>query len=66
MYLPNTDKLLSIAEEHRTPTYVYDLDKVRQQYQELDQAITWNNKRIHYAVKANWHPQIIETLRLVG
>ena len=66
MYLPDDKKLLEIAIENGTPTYTYDLNKVASQYKKLETGITWENKRIHYAVKANWHPEILRTLRELG
>ena len=66
MHLPDSQKLIEIAKSHGTPTYAYDLKKVATQYKKLDDGITWSNKRIHYAVKANWHPEILKTLRGLG
>ena len=66
MYLPITKNLLDIAENHGTPTYAYDLSKVRSQFEKLSNAITHPNKRIFYAVKANWHPEILQTLLIAG
>jgi diaminopimelate decarboxylase len=66
MYLPDSKKLLSITSEYGTPTYAYDLNKIKQQYRKLDKSITYESKQIYYAVKANWHPMILQTLKNEG
>ncbi len=66
MYSPDSTKLLRIATEHGTPTYAYDLNKIRTQYQKIEDSISYQNKRIYYAVKANWHPEILNTLHKLG
>lgn len=66
MYLSDPQKLLEIVGDNPTPLYVYDLEKVRVQYQNLDKAISYPNKRIFYAVKANWNADILATLKSLG
>lgn len=57
---------LSFAKEFSTPLYAYDLGVVRTQAQKLLNSITWHNRRILYAVKANYNPDVIRTLRELG
>lgn len=58
--------LLKIAEEQGTPLYVYDLSKIRTQYNNLIHGITYRPLSIHYAVKANWNLEILRTLKEAG
>lgn len=46
------------------PTLVLDLDRVSQQFAALSQGL--GRARIHYAVKANPHPEVIKRLVQVG
>lgn len=66
MYLADTERLLKIASEFGTPTYAYDLDKVKTQYQMLVNSIKYSDKSIYYAVKANHHPEILKLLLDLG
>ncbi|WP_256369806.1 bifunctional aspartate kinase/diaminopimelate decarboxylase [Dyella sp. S184] len=56
-------RLLELAAE-ATPRYVYHLPTVRQQARELKSLTVVN--RLHYAVKANTHPEILRTLVAEG
>ncbi|MBT7609685.1 MAG: diaminopimelate decarboxylase [Bacteriovoracaceae bacterium] len=53
-----------IANEFKTPTYVYDQNKIEKNYQKLYHAFSshYKNFKIHYAVKANPNPAIIKIL----
>ncbi|GGL62890.1 diaminopimelate decarboxylase [Halocalculus aciditolerans] len=55
--------LRAVAAEHGTPTYVQDLDRVRANYERLDDAFP--DARIHYAVKANAGRAVLKALREV-
>jgi len=57
------DALLSLA-ENKTPSYVYHLPTVRQRAQQL-KAITALD-HYYYAIKANAHPAILQTLVAQG
>ncbi len=58
--------LLEIAREYGTPVYVYDLEKIRKQYAKLKKAFEELPFSIHYAVKANANPAVIQTLHQQG
>ena len=58
--------LLQLAEEYGTPLYVYDADRVRECYQSLYRFIDYDKLRIHYAMKANYNPAILQVLRDAG
>ncbi|MFB6144849.1 MAG: diaminopimelate decarboxylase [Candidatus Nanohaloarchaea archaeon] len=53
-----------IIEEHGTPLFVYDKQKIIDQFRRLDDAFSslYNNFSISYAVKANHNPDVVETL----
>ncbi len=60
------DLLLQLAKSHGTPLYVYDLDLIKQRYQELFTYITWPRLRVLYAMKANYNPAILRALHKIG
>ena len=57
---------VGLAKEYGTPLYVYDGACVRRQYQTLYNAIPYPNKRILYAMKANFNPHILRILKQEG
>ncbi len=59
---PSRQKLSQYCNE--TPTYVYDLDFIKQRYLHLQSP--WPLAEIHYAMKANAHPEILRTLQKAG
>lgn len=60
----------ALAETYGTPVYVYDLERVRHNYQVLHSALESRlgqfHPRIYYAAKANLNPAILRTLREMG
>jgi diaminopimelate decarboxylase len=57
-----------IAEQHKTPVYVYDAEKIRSQYRQLSSAFQSNFglSSINYAVKSNPNPHILSLLSKEG
>lgn len=62
----NHDILLSIAQTFGTPTYVYDLKKIKHQFDYLRNVINWPQLDICYAMKANFNPDILNFLNSIG
>ena len=60
------EMLIAIAEQFGTPTYVYDLDRVLQQYKAFTSAFSWPRLKICYAMKANYNPDILKALSRAG
>ncbi len=58
--------LIEIARHYGTPVYVYDLEKVKNRFKDLEKIFSKLNPEIHYAVKANHNPLIIKTLYAEG
>ena len=58
--------LKKIAETHGTPTYVYDLDRIKERYQYFQDAFPWPNLTICYAMKANYNPTVLRTMNSLG
>lgn len=54
--------LVKIAGEYGTPIYVYNLDKVKENYQKLFNSIPYENKKILFAMKSNFNAEILKTL----
>lgn len=50
----------------RTPFYFYDLDLLRQTLDEVNLRSDYENYHVHYAVKANVNPVILEEIRKAG
>lgn len=59
-----TPKIIEISKKYPTPSLLFSLDRVRRNYREIKQSI--NNVEVFYAVKANDHPKILETLDKEG
>lgn len=59
-------KLLELARRYGTPLFVYDADLVRERYRDLYRFIPYEKLEIHYAMKANYQPGILEALRDEG
>ncbi len=60
------DLLTNIADTFSTPTYVYDLDRVKDQYKAFKSAFPWPKLKIYYAMKANYNRDILTTLNALG
>lgn len=58
--------LTTIAEEFSTPTYVYDLDTIKNQYNLFKSAFPWPNMHTCYAMKANYNRDILKCLSGLG
>lgn len=53
-----------IVEKHGTPLFVYDAEKIREQYRRLDEAFSsrYSDFQINFAVKSNFNPSVVELL----
>jgi diaminopimelate decarboxylase len=63
----NAQDLLNVAQEHGSPVYVYDAEKIISQYERLTSAFAKvDNLRIHYAVKALSNISILKLFKQLG
>ena len=62
----NDSILLDITEEFGTPTYVYDADKIVEQYNKLHAAFKPLDVKLHYALKALNNVNILRILKQQG
>lgn len=53
-------------QQHRTPFYLYDMDLLRQTLQSAVSVAERYGFVIHYAIKANYDPRILQTIREYG
>ncbi len=58
--------MTQIADTFGTPTYVYDLDRVKDQYNTFTSAFDWPKFKTCYAMKANYNRDVLEYLRNLG
>ncbi len=58
--------LIQAAQQFGSPLYVYNLDLVKQRYQELFSHIKHPRLKILFAMKANYNPTILKTLIGLG
>ncbi len=65
MYLNQID-FLSLRENYPTPLYVYELDRIKFRYQQLVDLFSSQNVKVHYAVKANFNPHIVQFINKLG
>ncbi len=56
----------TLAQNHGTPTYVYSLDRIRENYQRIISAFANLNIHAHYSIKANGNLTILKTLLDLG
>ncbi|NYT08027.1 MAG: type III PLP-dependent enzyme, partial [Methanomicrobiales archaeon] len=56
--------LQNLAQEHGTPIFVIDHEKIRQNYREFKKLLP--QVQVYYAVKANSNPGIVKTLYDIG
>ncbi|MBV7441891.1 diaminopimelate decarboxylase [Weeksellaceae bacterium TAE3-ERU29] len=62
-----SEDLLNIAEEYGTPLYVYDAEKMKIQYNKLNDAFSKVKKlKLNYACKANTNLNILRLFRAMG
>lgn len=59
-------QLTSVAEEFGTPTYVYDAQKIRNQYKRLKEAFDGLPVKLHYAMKALSNVNVLRLLKAEG
>jgi len=66
MYSIQNISLNSMAEKYGTPLYVYDSEKIKQQYDKLLNAFDVKHMRIHYACKALTNINILKLMLSLG
>lgn len=61
-------RAVELAQKYQTPLYVYNGDKILANYRRMRDALAAHTEsfRIHYAVKANGHPQIVKLIGAEG
>jgi diaminopimelate decarboxylase len=62
------DLLQQIAEKHSTPCYIYDAEKIRENCSKIKNAFLkyYPSTEIHYAIKANNNPAVLEIIQKEG
>ena len=60
------DHLIQIANEFGTPVYVYHAEKIKEQYEKLNNAFKGCNARFFYACKALSNINILKYMRKLG
>lgn len=58
--------LKKIIAKFGTPIYVYDGDKIRENYKQIVDSIPYPNKRVLYAVMSNSNPNILQVIKGLG
>ncbi|MCS7298742.1 MAG: diaminopimelate decarboxylase [Spirochaetia bacterium] len=58
--------LVGIARKFETPIYLYNLNKVVENFSNLYHNIPYKNKRILFAMKSNFNYDILKTIRQLG
>ena len=56
----------AFRKKYGVPLYIYKKDIVVRQYNNLDRAIKYPNKKIYFACKANTNPEILKVLKKLG
>lgn len=55
-----------LAQEHGTPFYMYELDRIEAQIDKLRHALAPVRARLFYACKANFHPEVFRLMASAG
>ncbi|MGC8869696.1 MAG: diaminopimelate decarboxylase [Brevinematia bacterium] len=55
--------LLRLVEEFGTPLYVYNLDKVKENFTNLYNSIPYRNKKILFAMKSNFNVDVLKVIK---
>lgn len=66
MFTPDKELGEKIAQEYKTPVFVTDAKSIRSQAQKLQGAFGRTNTKIFYAIKSNYDPYIIRTIKDAG
>ena len=66
MNMVQPNQLLELADQYGTPLYVYDLDRVVDNYKNLFNFIKYEKLQVHYALKANYNIALLKALRDAG
>ncbi|WP_413287679.1 diaminopimelate decarboxylase [Bdellovibrio sp. HCB337] len=61
---PQKKALFSLVSNYQRPTYVYDLDILKERVQIFQKALP--GVQVYYAMKANSHPQVLQCLHSLG
>ena len=59
-------KLQDLIKNFGTPLYVYEEDKIRENYELIESSIPYSNKQIHYAVMCNNNKEILGIIKRMG
>ena len=59
-------QLLAAAQTYDTPLYIYNADKIKEQYEKLESSFAGISFKIKYAVKANSNINILKLLKSFG
>ncbi len=62
----SNQKLLQAAQQFGTPLYVYDVNKITEQYQKLKSAFHKSNTKFFYACKALTNIHILQHIKSIG
>lgn len=60
------NNVLELCENYGSPLFVYDAEIIKRQFDKMNDAITWKNKRINYACKALNNINILRYLKSLG
>lgn len=65
-YGVSREHLLNIAEQHGTPVYIYDLERIKSQYLRLTNAFSDTRMKVKYACKALSNLNILRFVKSMG
>jgi diaminopimelate decarboxylase len=60
------EQLVEIAQEYGTPVYIYEAEKIEEQYQKLKSAFSHANAKFFYACKALTNINILKLMQQLG
>lgn len=66
MFIPTLDQIQPALDQYGTPLYVGDQKTIQSQCQKMIQAFERFDTKLFYAIKANFNPSVIKTIKDAG
>ena len=60
------ETLIGLANKYGTPLYVYDADRIADNYRSFVKAFTVKDLKVYYACKANTNVSILRLFKVLG
>ncbi len=66
IFVPSIKIAKKVEQEFGTPVYLTNVETLKNRIQKMQKNFSWENTKIFYALKANYNPEILKTLKNAG